>query len=160
MATDINTLIDNLTALSIENASASITNLTFRSTQIRRFTILAFAIVTISYLILLFTIKKQVVFPVKLVLSKLERMAENSGDLTQKIDYTSNDEIGALSDNFNKMQENFRLLIQEVISISENTSTGMQTTIENVDTGLRLVHEMNTKASNISGNMEENASSV
>ena len=160
MATDINALIDNLTALSIQNASASITNLTFRSTQIRRFTILAFAIVTSSYLILLFTIKKQVIFPVKLVLSKLERMAENSGDLTQKIDYKSNDEIGALSDNFNKMQENFRLLIQEVITISENTSTGMQTTMENVDTGLRLVHEMNTKASNISGNMEENASSV
>ncbi len=160
MTSEINSAVDELIELSITNASNDITNLTSRSTQIKNFTVFAALIVVVAYLTLMFTIKKQVIFPVKLVLSKLELMAENSGDLTQKIEYKSNDEIGALADNFNKMQENFRLLIQEVITISENTSSGMQTTMENVETGLQMVHDMNSKAANISGNMEENASSV
>ena len=157
---DIMTVVDTLIETASSEADASITNLTFRSTQIKNFTLLACLIVITAYLTLLFTIRRQVVFPVQQVLSKLELMAENSGDLTQKIEYKSNDEIGALADNFNKVQENFRILIKEVISISENTSAGMQTTMENVETGLSLVHEMNSKAANISGNMEENASSV
>lgn len=157
---DITTTVDALIETASANATDSITNLTFRSTQIKNFTILACVIVMSAYLTLMFTIKRQVVFPIRQVLSKLELMAENSGDLTQKIEYTSNDEIGALANNFNKVQENFRVLIKEVISISENTSSGMQTTMENVETGLQMVHEMNSKAVDISGNMEENASSV
>ena len=152
--------VDALVETATKDAEASIGNLTFRSTQIKNFTILAFLILLCVYLFLMFTIRKQIVYPVKLVLSKLKEMAVNSGDLTQKIEYKSNDEIGALADNFNQMQENFRLLIKEVIAISETTSSGMQTTMENVETGLQLVHEMNTKAANISGTMEENASSV
>lgn len=152
--------VDSLVEAATADAEASISNLTFRSTQIKNFTILAAVIVIIAYLVLMFTIRKQVVYPVRLVLSKLEEMAANSGDLTQKIEYKNNDEIGALADNFNQMQENFRLLIKEVIAISETTSSGMQTTMENVETGLQMVHEMNAKAANISGNMEENASSV
>ena len=152
--------VDSLIESATEDAQASIAHLTHRSVQIQKFTILAAFIVVTAYLVLMFTIRKQVIDPVRLVLSKLEEMAANSGDLTQKIEYKSNDEIGALSDNFNQMQENFRLLIKEVIAISETTSSGMQTTMENVETGLHLVHEMNTKAAHISGTMEENASSV
>ncbi len=152
--------VDTLVEAATKDAEASIANLTSRSTQIKKFTLLAAVIVIIAYLVLMLTIRKQVVYPVRLVLSKLEEMAANSGDLTQKIEYKNNDEIGALADNFNQMQENFRLLIKEVIAISETTSSGMQTTMENVETGLQMVHEMNTKAANISGNMEENASSV
>ena len=152
--------VDTLVEAAKADADASIANLSSRSIQIKNFTILAAAIVVCAYLVLMFTIRKQVIYPVRLVLSKLEEMAANSGDLTQKIEYKNNDEIGSLADNFNQMQENFRLLIKEVIAISETTSSGMQTTMENVETGLQMVHEMNAKAANISGSMEENASSI
>lgn len=160
VAEEINEAVDSLTEQALMDANASVTSLTKRSIQIQRFTMIATAIIVIVYIVTLTTFRKTVVWPIRLILAKLKLMAENSGDLTQKIDYTGKDEIGALAENFNKMQESFRSLIRQVIEISENTSTGMQQTKAHVDTGLTLVHEMNTRASNISGNMEENAASV
>lgn len=160
VAQDINEAVDALKEQALADADASATSLAGRCQQIQRFTIIATIIIVIVYLVTLTTFKKTVVRPIRLILAKLKLMAENSGDLTQKIDYTGKDEIGALAENFNKMQESFRVLIRQVIDISENTFEGMQQTKNNIDTGLTLVREMNTRASNISGNMEENAASV
>lgn len=160
VAENINEAVDALREQALADADASAANLTKRSRQIQRFTIIATIIIVIVYVVTLITFKKTVVRPIRLILAKLKLMAENSGDLTRKIDYTGKDEIGALAENFNKMQESFRALIRQVIDISENTSVGMQQTKTHVDTGLTLVREMNTRASNISGNMEENAASV
>lgn len=140
--------------------SEDIAFIVFRSNQIKNFTLLALFIVIAAYLIMLYTVKLCVLRPILLILAKLKQMAQNSGDLTQSIDYTKNDEIGALADNFNKMQESFRALIQQVIEISDSTTAGMQQTKNNVDEGLSLVHAMNDKAMNISGDMQENAASV
>lgn len=160
VAQDINEAVDALKEQALADADASATSLAGRCQQIQRFTIIATIIIVIVYLVTLTTFKKTVVRPIRLILAKLKLMAENSGDLTQKIDYTGKDEIGALAENFNKMQESFRVLIRQVIDISENTFEGMQQTKNNIDKGLTLVREMNTRASNISGNMEENAASV
>ena len=160
VAQDINEAVDALKEQALADADASAISLAERCQQIQRFTIIATIIIVIVYLVTLTTFKKTVVRPIRLILAKLKMMAENSGDLTQKIDYTGKDEIGALAENFNKMQESFRVLIRQVIDISENTFEGMQQTKNNIDTGLTLVREMNTRASNISGNMEENAASV
>ncbi|WP_075720946.1 methyl-accepting chemotaxis protein [Roseburia sp. 499] len=160
VAQDINEAVDALKEQALADADASAISLAERCQQIQRFTIIATIIIVIVYLVTLTTFKKTVVRPIRLILAKLKLMAENSGDLTQKIDYTGKDEIGALAENFNKMQESFRVLIRQVIDISENTFEGMQQTKNNIDTGLTLVREMNTRASNISGNMEENAASV
>lgn len=160
VAENINEAVDELREQALADADASAANLTKRSRQIQRFTIIATIIIVIVYVVTLITFKKTVVRPIRLILAKLKLMAENSGDLTRKIDYTGKDEIGALAENFNKMQESFRVLIRQVIDISQNTSAGMQQTKMHVDTGLTLVREMNTRASNISGNMEENAASV
>lgn len=160
VAQNINDAVDIFKEQALVNADASISNLTNRSVRIQRFTILAAIVIIIVYLITLIIFRKTVVHPIRLILAKLKLMAENSGDLTQKIDYTGKDEIGALADNFNKMQESFRVLIRQVIDISENTSSGMQQTKGNVENGLTLVHEMNTMAASISSNMEENAASI
>ena len=160
VAQDINEAVDALKEQALADADASAISLAERCQQIQRFTIIATIIIVIVYLVTLTTFKKTVVRPIRLILAKLKLMAENSGDLTQKIDYTGKDEIGALAENFNKMQESFRVLIRQVIDISENTFEGMQQTKNNIDKGLTLVREMNTRASNISGNMEENAASV
>ena len=160
VAQNINEVVDTLKEQALSDAEASAKSLAERCKQIQRFVILVTIIVVIVYLVTLITFKRTVVRPIRLILAKLKLMAENSGDLTQKIEYTGKDEIGALAENFNKMQESFRRLIRQVVEISENVSLGMQQTKGNVDTGLTLVHEMNTRASNISGKMQENASSV
>lgn len=160
MASDINEAVDTFQEQASYIADQSMVYLTSRSTMIKNFTYIAFIITVIAYLFLLITIKRNVIRPVRLILSKLKIMANNSGDLTQKIDYTGTDELGDLADNFNKMQESFRILIQQVIAISNVTSAGMQKTKNTLDTSLELIHDINYKTSSISGNMEENASSV
>ena len=160
VAQDINEAVDGLKEQALADADASAINLSKRCNTIQVFTIIAAIIIVIVYIATLSIFGKTVIQPIRLILAKLKMMAENSGDLTQKIDYTGKDEIGALAENFNKMQESFRVLIRQVIDISENTVAGMQQTKTNIDTGLTFVHEMNTSASNISSNMEENAASV
>ena len=160
VAENINESVDALKEKALSDADSNVNKLIKRSTQIKRFVILVTLLSAIIYAVTLTTFKKTVVRPIRLILAKLKLMAENSGDLTQKIDYAGKDEIGALAENFNKMQDSFRVLIHQVIDISNSTSLGMQKTREHVDMGLVLVHEMNSRASNISGNMEENAASV
>lgn len=154
---------ETVTALREEvlaDTDISMSTIKEKSILLQQFCLLAIATVLVIYIMLIFTVKKAIVRPIRLILNKLILMAENSGDLTQKIDYSSKDEIGALADNFNKMQESFRSLLREVIQISEQTSSGMKKTKIRVDEGLALVHTMNKMASNISCSMEENAASV
>lgn len=154
---------ETVTALREEvlaDTDISMSTIKEKSILLQQFCLLAIAAVLVIYIMLIFTVKKAIVRPIRLILNKLILMAENSGDLTQKIDYSSKDEIGALADNFNKMQESFRSLLREVIQISEQTSSGMKKTKIRVDEGLALVHTMNKMASNISCSMEENAASV
>ena len=158
LADSINEAVDTFVAQTLATTEENIAYLEHRSTQLKNFTVLSAIIVVTAYLTLLVIINKSVIHPINLILAKLKLIADNTGDFTQKIDFKSNDELGALADNFNKMQENFRVLIREVISISEGVSAGMEQTKSNIDTGFGLIHEINSKASNISGSMEENAS--
>lgn len=160
VAVEINAAVDAFREQALSDADESVAYIKHRSVQIQRFTIIAFAVVIVIYLLVIVTVRKSVVRPIRLVLAKLKEMAANSGDLTQKIDYAGKDEIGQLADNFNKMQESFRLLLRQVMDISKATSEGMQEAKENVDNGLVLVQKMNEKAADISGNMQENAASV
>ena len=160
VASNINEAVDAFKVHALSDADESVANITAQSRSIQLYTIIAAIIIAVVFISTLLVFRTTVIKPIKLVLNKLQLMAENSGDLTQKIDYSGKDEIGALADNFNKMQESFRVLIRQVIDISESTASGMQQTKANVDTGLELAHKMNTKASNISGNMEENAASI
>lgn len=160
VAQEINESVDAFMEHALAEADANVESLSKRCRNIQNFTIVAIIVIVVVYLGTLTTINKIVVRPIQIILAKIKQMAENSGDLTQKIDYKGNDEIGALAENFNKMQESFRVLIQQVIDISQNTTEGMQQTMTHVDAGRALVYEMNNRAANISGNMEENAASV
>lgn len=160
VAEEINAAVDELKQHALKDADNSIVHIENRSKQIEHFSVFVLLIGTLVYLAVYYIIKRIIIAPIKEILAKLKLMAENSGDLTQHILFKSNDEIGELAENFNKMQESFRQLLQQVISISVATAQGMKKTKENVTTGLTLIHDMNDRAANISGNMEENAASI
>lgn len=60
------------------------------------------------------------------MLSKLNEMSNNGGDLTQRIDFHSNDEIGEMAKSFNLMQESFRQIINVVINESRNVENKVE----------------------------------
>lgn len=73
--------------------------------------------------ILSVVIIKSIVTPVKKVTTKLKEISQSNGDLTQRIDYNSKDEIGELSGNFDLFMDKLQSIISEVAVSAETISS-------------------------------------
>ena len=74
--------------------------------------------------------------------------AIGSGDLTKRIDISSNDEIGKISNALNKAAENTRNLISAIISNSHNINSSSEeiySTIEEISTKMNNINERTNK---------------
>lgn len=160
VAEDINARVDDFIAVSDENiqnvieqieASSGIAIYRARMTLAIALILCAFTWVFISM---------NISRPIGKVLKKLKMMAGNSGDLTQRIEFKSRDEIGALAENFNLMQESFRNIIKTIKEESESINENVIQTNENVSQLSGLIEEINSSAGEMSGNMSETAASA
>ena len=115
--------------------------------------------VVIALLTWLF-VTKSIYNPIKIVLEKLKGISENSGDLTQQIDFTSRDEIGDLAKNFNLMQASLRGLIGGVIGSSEGIGHILTKTAKDINELSLAVDEVNHTTEELSAGMEETAAST
>ncbi|MBI5343959.1 MAG: HAMP domain-containing protein [Deltaproteobacteria bacterium] len=81
-------------------------------------------VVTLSAIALLlgFLISGVVTRPVDRAVDMLKAIAEGKGDLTKRLDITSNDEIGLLGRWFNKFVEGLRYLVKDIFGISREVS--------------------------------------
>ncbi|WP_253200510.1 methyl-accepting chemotaxis protein [Clostridium sp. CF012] len=93
--------------------------------------------------------------------------AMGSGDLTQRIDLNSKDEIGKLSKALNKAAENTRKLISTIISSSSNMSSSSEeisVTIEGISTKINNINEATKEIAsgtkNLSATSEEVNASI
>lgn len=69
--------------------------------------------------ILSMVIIRSVALPVKRITEKLKEISNNGGDLTQRIGYKSNDEIGELSSSFDLFMDKLQAIVQEVINSAD-----------------------------------------
>ena len=81
--------------------------------------VIACAIIT---LILSIVTIGSIVVPVKKVTTKLKEISQSNGDLTQRIDYKSKDEIGELSYSFDLFMDKLQAIIKEVSLSAETMS--------------------------------------
>lgn len=144
-----NTNIEN----SIDKIERSINRIIIRSIAT---IIMAIIIVVISWIY----ITKMIFNPIHTVLSKLKDIASNSGDLTQRIDFNSKDEIGQLSQNFNLMQDSFREIIAVIIDESMKVGNTVNITNENINELSILISEVSSTTEELSAGMEETAAST
>ena len=82
-----------------------------------------FAVSAIIIIILSVIIIRSIVTPLKKVTTKLKEISQSNGDLTQRINYESKDEIGELSSNFDLFIEKLQSIISEVAISAENISS-------------------------------------
>ena len=80
-------------------------------------------ICTVITLTLSIIIIRSIIVPVKKVTEKLKEIAQSNGDLTQRIDYESKDEIGQLSSSFDLFMEKLQLIIKEVAVSAKTISS-------------------------------------
>lgn len=90
-------------------------------------TILILVVLATTITILLsIIIQRSIIVPVKNVTKKLKEISQNNGDLTQRIDYKSRDEMGELSKNFDLFADKLQGMIKQVAVSAETISTSSE----------------------------------
>lgn len=159
-AEKINSEVDKFKEVASKNIGNSIKNI---ENSITKTIILIGLSGLVLVIILILTwgyISKKIVNPITTMLEKLKEMANNGGDLTKKIDFHSNDEIGEMAENFNLMQESFREIIHVIIDEAANVDNKVEKTNENIDKLSVLIEEVYTTTEELSSGMEETTAST
>lgn len=71
-------------------------------------------VTTLIMIVLIFFIGKSIITPLNAVTAKLKAISESEGDLTQRIDVKSDDELGDLGQSFNAFVQRLSLIIGDV----------------------------------------------
>lgn len=159
-AEKINEEVDKFNETASKNIETSINSI---ENDIRNTIILTGISVLALVIIFVLTwryISKNIVTPITTILSKLNEMSNNGGDLTQRIDFYSNDEIGEMAKSFNLMQDAFRQIIHVVINESKNVESKVEKTNENIDKLSELIEGVYATTEELSSGMEETAAST
>lgn len=156
----INNEVDSFKTLASENVDFSIKNIEKSITDTKVLIVgSVLAIIIISIMAWIY-VTKNIANPVNIILSKLKIMANNDGDLTQNIDFVSNDEIGELAKNFNLMQDSFKQIIRVIIDESRNVGSKVEETNENISQLSSLIEDVYATTEELSSVMEETAVST
>lgn len=153
----INSSVDEFKKSSYEEFEAEIRRIEHNARMSVMVAVAAVASGAVITLLVLLFISRAVLRPVVSVLNKLEELADNEGDLTQKIEVTSRDEIGRLADTTNKVLENFRdiiLVIKEKSADLEGITDRVNVSMEDLEGSSRDISEF---AREVSVGMQETA---
>jgi len=156
----INNEVDSFKTLASENINFSIKNIEKSITDTKVLIVGSVLAVIIIFIMAWIYVTKNIVNPINTILSKLKVMANNDGDLTQNIDFISNDEIGELAKNFNLMQDSFRQIISVIIDESRNVGNKVEETNENISQLSLLIEDVYATTEELSSVMEETAAST
>ena len=156
----INGEVDNFNSLASENINTSIKNIEKSITNTIILIVVSILVVIMLSVIAFMYVTKNIVNPISSILSKLKVMASSGGDLTQHIDFVSNDEIGDLAKNFNSMQDSFRSIIRVIIDESRNVENKVKKTNENIGYLSLLIEDVYATTEELSSSMEETAAST
>lgn len=92
-----------------------------------------YGIIVINVLLMIISVifayvfsRKTIVKPLQNIIEKIKEIAESGGDLTQKIQVNSKDELGKLADAVNDMTQNLAQLIRQVAQTTEQVSASSE----------------------------------
>lgn len=111
-------------------------------------------------LLLSIVIIRSIIVPVNKVTGKLKEVSESNGDLTQRINYESKDEIGQLSKSFDLFMDKLQSIIKEVASSAEviESSSGQLSKATAITT--ESLEEISKTVVDISGGASDGAASA
>jgi methyl-accepting chemotaxis protein len=95
----------------------------------------------------------KLVRPIQVIDEKLRELSSSEGDLTARLDVTSNDEVGNIATSFNQMLENLQGIVQQV----KDTAVSVQVSSEQVSAGTTTSTKVTTA---MAGTMSELATGI
>jgi methyl-accepting chemotaxis protein len=160
---DFNKIIDKHVAQAKTTYDSS--KVTYTTTRLTLFGLIA--ICALVSIVLSIIIINAVTVPVRRVTSKLKEINESNGDLTQRINYNSNDEVGELSKDFDIFMDKLQTIIKEVAvsadtisSSSDQLNVSTSTSTESLEEISRTVMEISASTSDGAAAAEETTASL
>ncbi|HDR4561124.1 methyl-accepting chemotaxis protein [Bacillus cereus] len=121
---------------------------------------LSLVICIVVAIILAWWFSGKLVKPIQQIDIKLKELASQEGDLTARLQVTSNDEIGAIATSFNKMLENLQHIIHRVQKTSLEVQTASENMLENTNTSREATIQIQSSMSNLNASIQSQTSSM
>lgn len=106
------------------------------------------------------TITAGIIKPIKLLHHELDSLAGKGGDLTQKINISSRDEIGGFADVVNKFLSNLREIISGVVNEAKNVDASVDIVSKNMQNLYDSMQGVSATTEEMSSSMEQTAAST
>lgn len=111
-------------------------------------------------LVLSVIITKSITDPVKKVTIKLKEVSSSGGDLTQRIDYVSKDEIGELSSSFDLFMDKLQGIIKDVTISAETVASSSKQLSSATGETTKSLNEISNTMAKISSSTSDEAAVV
>ena len=128
------------------------------ATDLRNFIIITVIVLIISIIIVALYVARSVAKPVEKAAVFADIIA--SGDLTEKIDISQNDEIGKMAKALTTMAEKLKLIVADIISGSDNIASASQQVSSSAQEMSQGANEQAASVEEISSTMEEIAANI
>lgn len=113
---------------------------------------------------MMFVLRKSISNPAKKASGQLDKIIgeihEGRGDLTERIEVRSQDEIGQLSAGINDFIENLQKIMQKIKKMAEKMDTSIGTMSQGIDTSNQKVSNVASVMEELTASMEEIAATV
>jgi methyl-accepting chemotaxis protein len=149
--------VDDLIKKQVENANKTYLNSqeVYKDTLITIFSVLVLG--AVISILLSVVITKSITIPVRNVTGKLDEISKNNGDLTQRINYQSKDEMGDLSRNFDLFAEKLQTMIREVSVSARTMATSSEHLYEATGTSAASLDEISKTVTEIADGTSQGA---
>ncbi|MCP3940394.1 MAG: HAMP domain-containing protein [Desulfobacteraceae bacterium] len=121
------------------------------------------AVALVLGIVLAWFLSRSITGPIRTAVDRLKDIAQGEGDLTQRLELVSKDELGTLAKWFNLFVEKIQIVIVDIAKNSENlSSSSSQLTIisEEMSEGTKKLYEKSNTVATAAEEMSTNMSSV
>ncbi|MEA1960869.1 MAG: methyl-accepting chemotaxis protein [Bacillota bacterium] len=126
-----------------------------QANRIRNDSLAVAGIAILLLLLVLYLVANSISKPIMETTRVLKNIAEGEGDLTKRLEIKSNDEIGEMSQYFNKFIEDIQKLVREVIGNAQELSASSEELSATVEQIFAQAQHVNSSAQEIAAGMEE-----
>lgn len=99
--------------------------------------------------------KKNIINPIQDVVVRLQEMANNGGDLTQKIDVKSQDEVGKLAIAVNALIDNLRQLIKQIAHTAEQVASASEELTANAEQSTQAIGQVTSLVADVAASAQK-----